>query len=155
MGFSNFTALVELKLPSTPLFTARADRAKSWRLSGDLTAAVSQILEQKASWQVKAEANARGNFTEHGELVTQRTLDPRCILIVGSDKMFDGTEQHREVKLRTFELFRRDSRNIEIITYDELLERAKFIIGHSEQEAPAAEEPVVDASQSSDDDTPF
>ena len=155
MGFSNFTALVELKLPSTPLFTARTDRAKSWRLSADLTAAVSQILEQKASWQVKAEANVRGNFTEHGELVTQRTLDPRCILIVGSDKMFDGTEQHREVKLRTFELFRRDSRNIEIITYDELLERAKFIIGHSEQKAPAAEEPKIDASQVSDDDMPF
>jgi len=148
MGFSNFTALVELKLPTTPLFTLRTDRAKSWRLSSDLASAVSQILEQKASWQVKAEANAKGNFTRDGSLIAQRTIDPRCILIVGSDKMFDGTEQSREVKLRTFELFRRDSRNIEIITYDELLERAKFIIGHSERDVPR-----VDVTE--DTDVPF
>ena len=35
--------------------------------------------------------------------------------------------QVKRIKKKTFELFRRDSRNIEIITYDELYERAKFI----------------------------
>lgn len=32
------------------------------------------------------------------------------------------------MKRKTLELFRRDSRNVEIITYDELLERASFIV---------------------------
>ena len=33
---------------------------------------------------------------------------------------------------KTFELFRRDSRNVEIITYDELYDRARFIVQGSE-----------------------
>ena len=31
------------------------------------------------------------------------------------------------IKRDTFELFRRDTRNLEIVTFDELLERARFI----------------------------
>ena len=53
------------------------------------------------------------------------------ILIIGNSKkqiheIRNITE--RELKSDTFELFRRDSRNVEIITYDELYERAKFIV---------------------------
>jgi hypothetical protein len=38
------------------------------------------------------------------------------------------------IKKKTFELFRRNSRTIEIVTYDELLERAKFIVSDSKKE---------------------
>ena len=96
---------------------------------GELIDAVSQILEQKASWQVKAEASALGNFDDEGNLIAQRTIDPKSILIVGTDNQFSGTEKETAIKLRTFELFRRDSRNLEILTYDELYERAKFVVG--------------------------
>lgn len=37
-------------------------------------------------------------------------------------------EYNQELAEDTFELFRRNNRNIEIITYDELFERAKFIV---------------------------
>lgn len=104
--------------------------------------AVSQILEQKASWQVKAEANAKKNYDANGELIDQRTVDPKSILIVGSDDQFSGKENERDIKLRTFELFRRNSRNIEILTYDELYKRAKFIVGHSKP-GPIASEGMV------------
>ena len=90
--------------------------------------AVSQILEQKASWQIKAETNAHKNFDTAGELLRQRTLDPKCILITSSNAAFAGSEKEREIKLRTFELFRRDTRNIEIVTYHELFDRARFIV---------------------------
>jgi hypothetical protein len=33
-----------------------------------------------------------------------------------------------EIKKKTFELFRNDSRNIEILTYDELYDRARYIV---------------------------
>lgn len=132
MGAANFTVLVELKRPDTALFEKRKNRAGSWKLSTDLIDSVSQVLEQKASWQVRGEANASNNFNESGELITQRTVDPKVILVIGSDGQFCGTEKERNIKLRTFELFRRDSRNIEILTYDELFERAKFVVGHSE-----------------------
>lgn len=128
MGCTNFTVLVEVKKPSTPLFRKNQNRANSWRLSSDFTDAVSQILEQKASWQIKAEANAHKNFNAAGQLLRQRTLDPKCILITSSSAAFAGSEKEREIKLRTFELFRRDTRNIEIVTYDELYERACFIV---------------------------
>ncbi|AJC78262.1 hypothetical protein IE4803_CH01019 [Rhizobium etli bv. phaseoli str. IE4803] len=128
MGCTNFTVLVEVKKPSTPLFLKNQNRANSWRLSRDFTDAVSQILEQKASWQLKAETNAHKNLNAAGELLRQRTLDPKCILITSSSGAFAGSEREREIKLRTFELFRRDTRNIEIVTYDELYERACFIV---------------------------
>lgn len=134
LGCSKFTVLVEIKKPNTPLFENSKNRANSWKLSDDLIDSLSQILEQKASWQIKAEVNANNNFNDKGELIQQKTLDPKSILIIGSDGQFEGTEKIKQIKLRTFELFRRDSRNIEILTYDELYERAKFIVSHSPKE---------------------
>ena len=55
MGTTNFTVLVELKRPDTPLFSANRNRAGSWKLSVDLIDSVSQILKQKARWQIKSE----------------------------------------------------------------------------------------------------
>lgn len=130
MGATNFTVLVELKRPDTSLFESSRNRAGSWKLSADLVDAVSQVLEQKASWQVKAEVNASRNYSAEGVLITQKTADPKAILLIGSDGKFGTAERERAIKLRTFELFRRDSRNIEIITYSELYERAQFIVGH-------------------------
>lgn len=138
LGCSKFTVLVEIKKPNTQLFTQlfenSKNRANSWKLSDDLIDSLSQILEQKASWQIKAEVNANNNFNDEGKLIQQKTLDPKSILIIGSDSQFEGTEKIKQIKLRTFELFRRDSRNIEILTYDELYERAKFIVSHSPKE---------------------
>ena len=134
LGCSKFTVLVEIKKPSTPLFENSKNRANSWKLSDDLIDSLSQILEQKASWQIKAEVNANNNFNDEGKLIQQKTLDPKSILIIGSDSQFEGTEKIKQIKLRTFELFRRDSRNIEILTYDELYERAKFISSHNPKE---------------------
>lgn len=55
------------------------------------------------------------------------------ILIVGSwDQVKDDVDLVKQTKIKTFELFRRDSRNVEIITFDELFERAKFIVESKE-----------------------
>jgi len=131
LGCSKFTVLVEIKRPDTPLFESSKNRANSWKLSDNLIESLSQILEQKASWQIKGEVNANNNFNDEGTLIQQKTLDPKSILIIGSDSQFEGIEKVKQIKLRTFELFRRDSRNIEILTYDELYERAKFIVSHT------------------------
>jgi hypothetical protein len=132
LGATNFTVIVEVKQPSTPLFGGSRARSGSWRLSTDLIESVSQVLQQKATWQIKAETNAAANFDRDGVRIRQRTTDPKCILVIGSDGAFAGGDAEREAKLRTFELFRRDSRNIEILTYTELYERAAFVVGKSE-----------------------
>ncbi len=144
MGCTDFTVLVEVKKPSTPLFLKNQNRANSWRLSRDFTDAVSQILEQKASWQIKAETNAHKNLNGAGKLLRQRTLDPKCILITSSNAAFAGSEREREIKLRTFELFRRDTRNIEVLTYDELYERASFIVSEKGSSRNASTDHGID-----------
>lgn len=137
LGATDFTVLVELKQPSTPLFSGSKARSGTWRLSTDLIESVSQVLQQKASWQTKAETHAAGNFDRDGALIHQRTADPKCILIIGSDRAFAGSDAEREAKLRTFELFRRNSRNIEILTYTELYQRAEFVVGRAAHKATA------------------
>jgi hypothetical protein len=134
MGASHFTVLVEVKRPDTPMFGISKNRANSWQLSRDLIDAVSQILEQKASWQIKSEVNAGRNYDTSDKLIQQKTIDPKCIMIFGCNELYRD-QRERDLKLRTFELFRRDSRNIEIVTYDELFERATFIVRHGESSA--------------------
>jgi len=135
LGCSKFTVLVELKKPDTPLFGKDKNRSNSWTLSDDLISGLSQILEQKASWQISAETNQSGNFDDQGNPIKQKTFDPKSILVVGSTKQFEGDTKENQIKAKTFELFRRDSRNIEILTYDELFERAKFIVEHKQKDS--------------------
>jgi hypothetical protein len=128
LGARNFTVIVELKKPNTPLFKANANRAGSWSLSNLLFDSCAQILEQKAAWQIKSELNNRNSSDSEGNFIKQRTADPKAILVIGSLRDITGTEVEKSTKLRTFELFRRDSRNIDVVTFDELFERAKFIV---------------------------
>lgn len=131
IGDNYFTTFVELKTPNTELFTnndSGKNRSGSWCLSTKLIYAVSQILEQKASGQIKLDKEP---FNHEGEKITQKGYDSKCILIIGNlkneiENSKDSTKV-KEIKKKTFELFRRDSRNIEIITYDELYERATYI----------------------------
>nr|WP_228012633.1 Shedu immune nuclease family protein [Vibrio coralliirubri] len=129
MGDHRFTTFVELKLPTTPLFGTTKNRAQSWKLSKDLMEAYSQILEQKASGILKIETTRELYADDYSE-INQSAYDSKAVLIVGSwDQIDDVSEPAgiKKMKRKTLELFRRDSRNIEIITYDELLERASFI----------------------------
>jgi len=136
LGCNKFTVLVELKKHDTPLFGKDKNRSNTWTLSDYLVSALSQILEQKASWQVSAETNMNGNFDDKGNLIKQKTFDPKSILVIGSTKQFEGEDKENQIKAKTFELFRRDSKNIEILTYDELYERAKFIVEHKQKNIP-------------------
>jgi len=125
LGSTDFTVLVELKRPDTQLFEYTKSRSRSWKLSKSLLEAVSQILAQKAAWEIKSTQNC---YRSDGKLITQKTCDPKSILIVGSREQFEDNQRDQDIKFRTFELFRRDSRNIETITYDELYERAYYIV---------------------------
>lgn len=131
IGDNKFTTFVELKLPTTKLFGIEKNRSGSWRLSNFFIDAVSQILEQKASGQIKIETT-KELIDDSDELITQNSYDSKTILIIGDWKEIDSSNDAygiKKIKRKTFELYRRDSRNIEILTYDELYDRASFIIG--------------------------
>ncbi len=130
IGDNQFVTFVELKLPTTKLFGKEKNRSNSWRLSNSLIDSVSQILEQKASGQIKVEIT-KDLINDDGEPITQNAYDSKTILVIGNweELEADGeTFETRKIKKKTFELFRRDSRNVKIITYDELYERASFIV---------------------------
>lgn len=130
-GDSNYTVLIELKKPSTELFGNDQNRANSWRLSSNLFSAVSQILEYKASHIVEWE-NESKKYNDLGSKINQKALDPKTVLVIGRDSMFSGTDKEIDIKRKTFELYCRDSRNIKILTYDELYRRARFIVERAE-----------------------
>lgn len=122
---NRFTKLVELKRPDTPLFKGSQNRSESWQLSSELTDAVSQILCQKANWEFESKTKC---YNDKGDLITENTCDVDCILLIGSSSQFKGNNKESIIKANTIELYRRNMRNIEIIFFDELLERAKFIV---------------------------
>lgn len=134
IGDNNFTTFVELKLPETPLFGKSKNRSGCWSISNDLIDGMSQILEQKASGQIKIDSKEL--YDEHGELITQKSYDSNTILIIGCIKEqidnSDDSSKIKSIKKKTFELFRRDSRNVTILTYDELFIRAEYIVSQND-----------------------
>ena len=62
---------------------------------------------------------------------------PKSFLVVGSLKEFTAAKGVNEARHRSFELFR-PNLNPEIITFDELYERARFIV-HQHEGRPEAE----------------
>jgi len=131
LGDKLFTTFIEIKKPSTSLFDKNKNRSNACSLSTDLINSVSQILEQKASGLIKLEIN---QYDSHGKLIQQKAYDSKVVLIIGHWRELEisKSDLEKEIKKKTFELFRRDSRNVEIITYDELYERARFIVQGNE-----------------------
>lgn len=131
LGDDSFTTFVEIKKPTTALFGTSKNRSGCWSLSNDLIDSVSQILEQKSSGIIKIETT-KDLANDKGEFITQKAYDSKCFLLIGNlPKEVEGSTdspQIKAIKMKTLELYRRDSRNIEIITYDELYRRAYFIV---------------------------
>jgi hypothetical protein len=129
MSFTDYTVLVEIKKPEAKIFKGRrGGRAGTWEFSAEFMSAISQVLEQKAEWlsfsQTAQHYNKAGT-----EALTARTRNAKTILVFGRSKEFSDADNPRDAAVMrdTFELFRRETRSIDIVTFDELLERARFI----------------------------
>lgn len=125
--FTDYTVLVEIKTPNTPIFkSSRGGRAGTWDFSSEFIGAVSQIIEQKAKWLAFAEG--RQHYDKSGSrTLSARTRNAKSILVIGSISEFSGNARDCNIMKDTFELFRRETRSIDIVTFDELFERAQFI----------------------------
>lgn len=120
---------VEIKRHDENLL-GREYRPGAWAPSSEVTGGVAQ-----AQATVMAAAQTfRQRFEptdEHGDPTGEVlfNIEPKSFLIVGSLQQFMTPAGVNEGKLRSFESFRRNTRQPEIITYDELFERARFIVG--------------------------
>lgn len=127
-----YITLVELKKHTTPIFTnirRNTARANTWSFSPEFIDGISQCLAQK---QVLIENYKIKNFVnKNGKRVKAEAIDPKVIFIIGRYDIEISDDENNiddKVKADTFERYRRDCRNVEIITYDELYERAKCIV---------------------------
>jgi hypothetical protein len=127
-----FTVLVEIKKPSSKLLAVNRNKENiqyrngAWLLGSELLGGVVQVQTNCKSWQKDAEDFKNRELINEGIY----TVMPKGILLIGNTKEFEKCVE----QLTTFELFRKGLNNLEILTYDELLERARFIVGHSKPE---------------------
>ena len=117
---ARFVVLVEIKVPGSPLVEG-IYRNKVHKLGEELMGGVAQLQSNCRTWVLEGsrqEENA-------SELEANRiyTYEPKGILVVGNTAQLD--DRHKRA---TFELFRRELRNPDIVTFDELLDRARFIV---------------------------
>jgi hypothetical protein len=137
-GLISSLCFVEIKRHDTPLLAVQQYRSEAWAPSSELAGGVAQV---QATVQTALETFGRtlSTVTEDGDPTGEFlfNIEPRSCLVIGSLAQFRGEHGINEGKFRSFELYRRNTWRPEILTFDELLERAKFIVLHGEQAVAA------------------
>ena len=132
-GVISSLCFVEIKTHKTALLQSQPYRQGCWAPSPELSGGVSQVqgtvaLATESIRTKLALTDQAGNPT--GEEAFN--YSPKSFLVVGSLQEFVGDHGVNQERYRSFELFRRNTINPEIITFDELFERAKFIVAQNE-----------------------
>lgn len=118
-GAVRFTVLVEIKTPQTPLLGSEY-RNGAYAASKPLAGGVAQVQTHCHVWQTEG-ADSPRNRELLGEVLTVR---PKGILVIGHAAQLERYDQKV-----AFELLRRNTIDPEIITFDEIHARARFIVG--------------------------
>ncbi len=120
-----FTVLVEIKTPKSPLL-GNQYRNGCWSISSELAGGVAQLQGNCSTW----ESHGATVPTAQEALTKQSiyTVRPKGILILGHCNELTDIE-----KRNSFQLFRRELNNPEVLTFDEVYERAKFLVESSAQ----------------------
>jgi hypothetical protein len=122
--------LVEIKKSNTALLQPKPYRVGCWAASDELSSAVTQI--QKTAFEFtrnRFKDERKDEFgTSLGEIVY--SIEPRSFLVIGNLKELQGNDD----KIACFELYRRNIRSPEIVTFDELFHRAKCIVENVSRE---------------------
>jgi Domain of unknown function (DUF4263) len=122
-GQLKFTVLVEIKRPDTELLKPRMYRSGAWPASDELAGAIAQVQANCRKWESEGSRSEANVEALQGQSIF--TAQPKGILVIGQLGQLDGN-----AKRTSFELLRRSISNPEIITFDELYQRAKFISEH-------------------------
>lgn len=110
-------------------------RSGTWLPSEELTGAIVQS-QQTSHLAVEALGKFIADQTPDGEKLQSGTylLKPRSYVIIGSLTQLTGNKNGvKEDKYKSFEIFRRNIQEPEVITFDELLARAEWHVKLSEE----------------------
>lgn len=112
-SLTNNTAIFEIKTPQTPLLNKAPFREGIYTPSTNLSGSINQALDQKYQFQRHI-----AQIKDNTRLYDIESYAVHCCLVIG--KTPEGDDQKK-----SFELFRRNSKDVEIVTFDELLEKLK------------------------------
>lgn len=121
-----FTVLVEIKTPATLLCSHKSGTIRKHRngvalLGHELLGGVSQLQVNARRW-AEAALRPENALKLHEQGI--RTIEPKGVIVIGNTSELSVDHD----ALTTFELFRRQLYNPRVLTYDELYERARFIV---------------------------
>ena len=114
-SMTNNVAIVEIKKPQTKLLSQRKVSDGVYAPSGELVGAMNQTLDQKHRLE-----QGIAHIKVNSRVYDMESYSLHCCLIV-------GTVPSDEDRLRSFEMFRGNSKDVEIITFDELLGKLKHL----------------------------
>lgn len=134
-GLLRSVALAEIKHPDTPLLTQDQYRSDVYGISRQFSGAIAQAQETAraakeslAGWI--AERDSEGGNTGDGAYL----VEPRSFLVIGSMSDLCSSQGNRiDAKFRSFESFRSNLRSPEVLTFDELVERARWNVELAEK----------------------
>ena len=112
-SLTNNTAVFEIKTPQTQVLHKRPYRDGVYTPSADFSGSINQALDQKYQFQKQV-----AQIKENTRLYDIESYAVHCCLVVGTTP--EGEDQQK-----SFELFRRNSKDVEIVTFDELLEKLR------------------------------
>ncbi|WP_452218377.1 Shedu immune nuclease family protein [Lacinutrix undariae] len=135
LGAINSLCFCELKLNSDSLLkpVKNAYRGESWQISDSLAGAIAQV--QRTVHKAIKDFSTKTEVKDGQDNLTGETLylyNPKAFILIGNLNEFIIDEKINETKFSSFEMFRKNLKNIEIVTYDELYERAYYICHNKE-----------------------
>lgn len=134
------TAFVDIKTPATALLEDKEYRPDVYPPGKEVVSGISQVQSTIEKW-ISEKHSVLSEKDEEGYTTNKKVFSyqPKGILVVGLLSQLKKDEKYHQPKISSFELFRRQITNPEIITFDELYYRARNIISNTE--APEKGEP--------------
>lgn len=133
-GIISNLCFVEIKTHKTALLENNPYRSSCYAPSKELSGAVAQV--QGTVYKSVETINKKLKLKDYLGNPTGEEIynyQPKAFLVIGNLKEFETEHGINEDKLRSFELYRKNIQNIEIITFDELYERARFIVEYNSE----------------------
>lgn len=117
-SLSDNVSFLEIKTHKTKMLEKTAYRGDDvYSASKDLTGSIVQVLNQRDNFQKEFYATKIKSM-QNGNL---ETFNSKCVVLIGSTKDLDNNQKY------SFELFRSNSRDVEILTFDELQEKIESL----------------------------
>lgn len=135
-GFIQSLLFAEIKRHDTDLLMVQQYRKPDvYQVSKELSGAVAQV--QKTTHKaIKDLQDLHRLSTPDGDFEFEvSTIAPRQVVIVGHLRELAPDGEINVEKMTGFELFRRSQLGVEVLTFDEVLERARFIVESGEATA--------------------